>query len=64
MPSQESRAPQRPSFRYIDRPEISETFADTIESAFFDGQTLQRQPLRSTTNHLRSLLFHQLRQSI
>jgi hypothetical protein len=40
MPPQESRPPQRPSFRYIDRPEISETFADTIESAFFDGQTL------------------------
>jgi len=41
MPSQESRPPQRPTYRYIDRPEISETFADTIESAFFDGQTLR-----------------------
>jgi hypothetical protein len=41
MSSQESRPPQRLSYRYIDRPDISETFADTIESAFFDGQTLR-----------------------
>jgi hypothetical protein len=41
MTSHESRPPQRPSYRYIDRPEISETFADTIESVLLDGQTLR-----------------------
>jgi hypothetical protein len=41
MSSQEWRPPQRPNFLYKDRPDISETFADAIENAFFDGQTLR-----------------------
>jgi hypothetical protein len=41
MPSQESRPLQRPTSRYIDLPDISEIFADAIESVFFDGQTLR-----------------------
>jgi hypothetical protein len=30
-----------PTFRYVDRPEVSETFSDAIEGTSFDGQTLQ-----------------------
>jgi hypothetical protein len=30
-----------PVLRYVDRPEVSETFADSIESSFFDGNTLR-----------------------
>jgi hypothetical protein len=41
MPSQGSQPPQRPKYRYVDRPDVSETFADTIEHVFFDGQTLR-----------------------
>src|SRR5262245_48131137 len=29
------------SFRYIDRPELAETFADSITALFFDGQSLR-----------------------
>jgi DNA-binding CsgD family transcriptional regulator len=44
MPSQESRPSQRPGFRYIDRPDISETLADTrrAQQAFFDQDTSTR----------------------
>ena len=30
-----------PIFRYVDRPEIVETFADAINSLYFDGQSLR-----------------------
>ncbi len=30
-----------PNIRYVDRPEISETFADTVSGVTFDGQTLR-----------------------
>jgi hypothetical protein len=35
--------PQKPAvqFSYEDRPELSETFADSIHSLLFDGQTLR-----------------------
>ena len=29
------------TFRYIDRPELAETFADSINSLLFDGQSLR-----------------------
>ena len=32
---------QRITYRYIDRPECNETFADSILSVFFDGQSLR-----------------------
>ena len=32
---------QRVTYRYIDRPECMETFADSIVGAFFDGQSLR-----------------------
>ncbi|MBI3043903.1 MAG: hypothetical protein HYY78_13880 [Betaproteobacteria bacterium] len=35
--------PQQPTMQitYVDRPEVSETFADTVEKLSFDGQTLR-----------------------
>jgi len=30
-----------PAFRYVDRPEINETFSDSITGLFFDGQSLR-----------------------
>lgn len=32
---------QAPVFRYVDRPDCPETFADSINSLFFDGQTMR-----------------------
>ncbi len=32
---------QRVAYRYVDRPECAETFADSIVSVFFDGQSLR-----------------------
>ena len=32
---------QRVTYRYIDRPECNETFADSIVGVFFDGQSLR-----------------------
>ena len=32
---------QRVTYRYIDRPECTETFADLIVGVFFDGQSLR-----------------------
>ena len=34
-------APATPTFHFIDRPEVTETFSDSIEGTFFDGQTLR-----------------------
>jgi hypothetical protein len=38
-----SQEPQRPgpTYAYVDLPEISETFADSLHGMFFDGQTLR-----------------------
>jgi hypothetical protein len=33
--------PARATFRYVDRPECEETFADSISALSFDGQTLR-----------------------
>ena len=30
-----------PQFQYVDRPEVSETFADIVQRIQFDGQTLR-----------------------
>jgi hypothetical protein len=32
---------QAPTFRYVDLPELQETFSDSIASTFFDGQSLR-----------------------
>lgn len=32
---------QTASLRYVDRPECAETFADAVNSVFFDGQTMR-----------------------
>lgn len=40
-PAGASPDPQRAMFRYVDRPECVETFADTILGLFFDGQALR-----------------------
>ncbi len=32
---------QAATFRYVDRPELGETFADSITGMFFDGQSLR-----------------------
>lgn len=34
-------AAQQPQFRYIDRPDCEETFADTVNGLYFDGQSLR-----------------------
>ncbi len=31
----------QPQFRYIDRPDCQETFADTVNGLYFDGQSLR-----------------------
>jgi hypothetical protein len=35
------KTPQGLEYDYIERPELPETFADSIEMIFFDGQTLR-----------------------
>jgi hypothetical protein len=42
-PSTSAAATQRqaPTIRNVDRPEVTETFADTITSLVFDGQSLR-----------------------
>jgi hypothetical protein len=41
--NKDKAAPARQSVtaRYVDRPECTETFADAINSVFFDGQTMR-----------------------
>lgn len=41
QPTGPAAAPQTATFRYIDRPDCPETFADSINSVFFDGQTMR-----------------------
>ena len=38
---QNSQNKQSASIRYVDQPECRETFADSIVSVFFDGQTMR-----------------------
>ncbi len=38
--NQDSKA-AKATVRYVDRPECAETFADSINSVFFDGQTMR-----------------------
>ncbi len=40
-PSVPAAARQQATIRYIDRPDVSETFADAISGLVFDGQTLR-----------------------
>lgn len=39
--AQQPQRPPGPTYTYIDLPEISETFADSVASLIFDGQTLR-----------------------
>ena len=39
--SQNPAKPQAAAIRYVDQPECRETFADSINSVFFDGQTMR-----------------------
>jgi len=34
-------SPTQATFRYVDRPELAETFADSINALLFDGQSLR-----------------------
>jgi hypothetical protein len=46
--------PQRPQFRYQDRPELDETFADSIGGWSFDGSTLRIEFLVSRLDAIKS----------
>ncbi len=37
----DGRAQPKADIRAVDRPECAETFADTVSSVFFDGQTMR-----------------------
>jgi len=37
----EAAGRQRATVRYIDKPDCAETFADSVNSVFFDGQTMR-----------------------
>lgn len=37
----DQKIPRKPKLRYQDRPEIGETFADSIRSCIFDGQLVR-----------------------
>jgi hypothetical protein len=39
--NQNAGKPQPAAIRYVDQPECRETFADSINSVFFDGQTMR-----------------------
>jgi hypothetical protein len=36
-----AQEPQRTTYTYVDLPELSETFADSLHEMFFDGQMLR-----------------------
>ena len=40
-PAGPAAAHQKATFRYVDRPDCPEAFADSINSVFFDGQTMR-----------------------
>jgi hypothetical protein len=46
-------ATQSPELQYIDRPECQETFADSVNSMIFDGQTLRVEFGVSRVNEVR-----------
>lgn len=37
----QAQSTQPPQFQYVDRPEVTETFADFVQRIQFDGQTLR-----------------------
>jgi hypothetical protein len=39
--NQNAGKPQAATIRYVDQPECQETFADSINNVFFDGQTMR-----------------------
>jgi hypothetical protein len=39
--NQNAGKPQAATIRYVDQPECRETFADSINNVFFDGQTMR-----------------------
>jgi hypothetical protein len=39
--NQSAGKPQAAAIRYVDQPELHETFADSINNVFFDGQTMR-----------------------
>ena len=39
--NQNAGKPQAATIRYVDQPDCRETFADSINSVFFDGQTMR-----------------------
>jgi hypothetical protein len=41
MVKKEGMEQQTPKIQHVDLPEVSETFADSIDLVFFDGQTLR-----------------------
>ena len=41
VPASGKASGQAANFRYVDRPDTPETFADSITALFFDGQTLR-----------------------
>ncbi|MES1155971.1 MAG: hypothetical protein ABUL48_06030 [Pseudorhodoplanes sp.] len=41
QPAVQAGAKQKATFRYVDRPECVETFADSINGVIFDGQTMR-----------------------
>lgn len=41
QPANQATVKQTATVRYVDRPDCEETFADSINNVFFDGQTLR-----------------------
>lgn len=41
QPKTAPKAAQTATVRYIDQPELAETFADSLNALYFDGQTLR-----------------------
>jgi hypothetical protein len=41
MTTTRKKTPQGLEYDYVERPELAETFADSIETIYFDGQTLR-----------------------
>ena len=41
MEEKSDKPPTSATYRYVDQPELAETFADSINAVLFDGQTLR-----------------------
>jgi hypothetical protein len=39
--SEPAQTPQQVQLQYVDRPEVSETYADSLEKAMFDGNSIK-----------------------